>query len=321
MQIRTALTLSCFAFLVAVHLAAAQTASERSADAASAGAYALKLPVDEVSLQFHAADAHGLPVNDIRENEMKVLDNGMPARRMLAFYPMTNFPIRAGMLLDTSESMTRSIAASRAIAAELAEYVLRQKSDQAFVMDFGYTSNLVQDWTGNATLLTTGIGKITAKNQNPLPGTALLDTVFRACFYGFGKIDHAASGNFILVFTDGEDNESHTSLAEVVDICQQTNTAVYAFLPIDDPPDYSPGPSMLRSLAEQTGGRVFHESSSATENNDDLRVIEEDVRNQYRLVYKPAELKHNGSFHRIELQGPDRVQSIFVRTGYYAPSR
>jgi hypothetical protein len=44
------------------------------------------------------------------------------------------------------------------------------------------------------------------------------------------------------------------------------------------------------------------------------------MRNQYRIAYKPAELKHDGAFHEIELVGPDRVKSITVRSGYYAPA-
>jgi KaiC/GvpD/RAD55 family RecA-like ATPase len=53
---------------------------------------------------------------------------------------------------------------------------------------------------------------------------------------------------------------------------------------------------------------------------DDLRIIEADMRNQYLLVYKPAELKHDSSFHRIELKAPERADSITIRSGYYAPA-
>jgi hypothetical protein len=55
--------------------------------------------------------------------------------------------------------------------------------------------------------------------------------------------------------------------------------------------------------------------------SEDLRVIEADLRNQYRLYYNPAELKHDGAFHRIELQTPERVEKVVIRSGYYAPVR
>jgi Ca-activated chloride channel homolog len=76
----------------------------------------------------------------------------------------------------------------------------------------------------------------------------------------------------------------------------------------------------LTELASETGGRVFHDTGSEAGVYSDLRVIEADLRNQYRLVYKPAALKHDGSFHHIELKVPERVTSIITRSGYYAPA-
>ncbi|WP_263382750.1 hypothetical protein [Granulicella arctica] len=49
--------------------------------------------------------------------------------------------------------------------------------------------------------------------------------------------------------------------------------------------------------------------------------MEADLRDQYRIIYKPADLKRDGSYHRIDLTGPERVDSITVRSGYYAPRR
>jgi VWFA-related protein len=138
--------------------------------------------------------------------------------------------------------------------------------------------------------------------------------------YQFCKIDHAASGNFILLFSDGEDNASHTSLKDAVEACQRSNTAIYAFR-AEPVTSSSAGPRNLVELTSETGGRIFHDDEIETEIANDLRIIEADLRNQYRLVYKPEDLKHDGSFHRIELRAPGRVNSIVVRTGYYAPAR
>ena len=83
---------------------------------------------------------------------------------------------------------------------------------------------------------------------------------------------------------------------------------------------FSDGPKTLMQLASQTGGRVFKNEGSDEEIYDDLRIIEADLHDQYRLVYQPAELKHDGSFHRVKLKSPERVESIVVRAGYYAPA-
>jgi VWFA-related protein len=290
------------------------------AAAQSASSYTLTVPVNEVSLTFHASDSHGLPINDLKHGEIKILDNGKPPRRVLAFYVFEDHPIRAGILMDTSQSMQQRLPASRAIAIQYAQHLLRQQTDQAFLMDFGFTANILQPWTGDPATLANGIRRVRTGKENPLAGTALYDSLFRACFYEFGKINHDASGNFILLFSDGEDNASHTALKDVVNICQQSNTAIYAFRTEDKSNLFSNGPGTLADLTSQTGGRVFPGDDSPTEVDNDLRTIEADLRNTYRLVYQPAELKPDGSFHRIALRGPERVDSISVRTGYYAPT-
>jgi VWFA-related protein len=283
------------------------------------GDFKLKVAVDEVVVTFHAADAQGLPVNDLKLSDIELLDNDKPPQRVLVFDSMVDYPIRAGILMDTSESMAQGIAANRAVAVAYARRVLRRKTDEAFVVDFGYVSNIRQNWSGDSAALSTAVRGIVAGRANPLGGTALFDALFRACFYQFGKVDHAASGNFILLFSDGEDNASHTSLADAVDACQKANTAIYAFR--GPAQESSMGPGALAELAAQTGGRVFHLDDTEAGIYDDLRVIDADLRDQYRIVYRPSELKHDGSFHEIELRVPDRVTSIHVRTGYYAPSR
>ena len=99
--------------------------------------YGLRVFDDEVVVTFHAADANGLPVNDLKLDELRLLDNGRPPRKVLDFKSLQDFPIRAGILIDTSESMRESLVGNRAISIQYAQKLLRQKTDQAFVMDFG----------------------------------------------------------------------------------------------------------------------------------------------------------------------------------------
>ncbi len=104
-------------------------------------------------------------------------------------------------------------------------------------------------------------------------------------------------------------------------MCQRTNTSIYAFRVEPKSSFFSAGPATLTELASKTGGRVFDADESDDAVNKDLQTIETDLRNQYRLVYKPAALKHDGAFHRIELKIPERVASIHIRSGYYAPEK
>ena len=222
--------------------------------------------------------------------------------------------------MDASESMQSHISGNRAIAVQYAQRFLRQQTDQAFVGDFVRRARILQPWTADPTALTAAIRKVSAGAGSLSQGTAIFDTVYRACEFQFGAIDNAASGNFILLFSDGEDNTSAMRLQDAVDACQRANTTIYAFRAEPEPGFSSPGPATLAELTAQTGGRVFRDNDSEAAIYDDLRIIEADLRNQYRLVYKPADLKHDGTFHRIALIPPERVDSITIRSGYYAPA-
>lgn len=282
--------------------------------------FRLKLPVNEVVLTFHAADPQGAPVTDLKPNEVTILDNGSPPRRIIAFDPLLDRPIRAGILLDTSDSMQRELSRNKAIAERYATRMIRQSSDQAFVMDFGFTWEMAQPWTPEPARLSQAIRNVRLKGASPLGGTALFDAIFRACYYGFDKIDPTVTGNFLLLLSDGEDTRGHTSMEEALKACQLSNIVIYVFRPPLGA-GYSTGPKTLQELAEKTGGRVFAADDSKDAIEADFKTIDSEMRNQYRLVYAPAELKPDGSFHRIELQLPGRVSRFNVRPGYYAPGQ
>jgi Ca-activated chloride channel homolog len=312
---------SLIVFAVIAYVGRIDSQTSHAADQ-SAAAYSLRVSVDEVSLTFHAVDAHGVAVNDLRLDELSLLDNGRPPRGVLDFQSPRSLPIRAGILMDMSQSMEETGAGDRAIAIQYAQRLLRRQTDQSFVIKFDRVSQLMQPWTNDPGVLTAGIRNHMHIDGGGghLRGTAIFDALYRACLDQFSHIDNAASGNFILLFSDGEDNASRTTLAQAVDMCQHTNTAIYAFRP-ESKESFSEGPKTLQELTSESGGQVFHDDDSEAEIYKDLSLIERDGLSQYRLIYRPAELKRDGSFHHIDLKASGRVDSIVVRSGYYAPGR
>jgi VWFA-related protein len=279
-------------------------------------------PADEVDVTFHAADAQGLPITDLKLNDLTIYDNYKAPGKILVFESLRDTPTKAGILLDTSDSMERWFARDRAIASQYVERLLRPETDHAFLEEFGYVTRVIRPWTGDAHALTTGIDESRAGRANSPGGTALFDTIYSACLYQFGKSERPVSGNFILLFTDGEDNASHIDLRSAVDMCQAADTAIYAFRP-QHTESYSSGPRNLAQLSSETGGRTFQLEGTEAEINKDLYIIDSDLRDRYWLVYRPVELKHDGSFHAIYLgsSDPARGLTIDVRSGYYAPAR
>jgi VWFA-related protein len=231
------------------------------------------------------------------------------------FESLRDLPIRAGIMLDTSASMQQQQhQVNQAIASAYIQHLLDPRIDSAFVMSFGQRFQVRQQWSNHPDALTAAIQK-----SGFVPSTtAIFDAIYAACRYQFGKLDHASSGNFILLFSDGEDDASLLSLKDAVDMCQHTNTAIYAFRSEEQSGDPE-GLRTIARLASLTGGHVFPADDSPQEIEEDLKIIQANLRNQYRLVYNPADLKRDGAFHQIVLLTPDRVSTVQTRSGYYAP--
>ena len=282
--------------------------------------FSLSVTVNEVTLEFHASDGRGLPLNDLKLADLHILDNGLPPARVSQFQILRDVPLRVAFLFDTSNSMAGSLTHNREIALQFIRNILRQSSDQAFIANFGSIAKPVQLWTNNEKALETSLRHPTVYGERARPGTALYDAVHQTCKYQFAAQDKASTSNLILLFSDGDDNASRFDLSDTVQACQHAHTAIYAFRT-----DSSVGASALAELSEKTGGRVFYDPSdsptSKSDSFDDLRQIEATQRNQYQLTYVPAEMRHDGRFHHVELNANDLQDHIEVRSGYYAPPR
>ena len=281
----------------------------------AADPYTLNVAVDEVSLTFHAADFHGIPMDDLKLDDLRILDNGKRPRQIVSFEAHQNLPVRFGILMDTSRSMLEYLRRNQAIANEYLTQLLHKQTDRAFLMRFDFDSKVLQDWTGDSDALTATLRNVAADHASRLGGTALFDSIYKACRDQFGTANPLA-GNFILLFTDGIDNASHARLEDDIDICQKANVAIYIFS-VEPKSLFSDGQKTLNKLATQTGGVIFFDQNRETIWND-LRFIDTNLRSQYRLVYKPQHFKRDGSFHHIKLDSPTRGGVITARTGYYA---
>jgi VWFA-related protein len=85
-------------------------------------------------------------------------------------------------------------------------------------------------------------------------------------------------------------------------------------------PNSDRGDRILKELAEATGGRVFH-PFKIEDVADAFRDIQEELRSQYVLAYKPATLAADGAFHPIEIQALNKKYKVRARRGYYAPKQ
>jgi Ca-activated chloride channel homolog len=280
--------------------------------------YTFHIPADEIALRFHASDRSGKPLTQLTVRDLALSDNGKAQSQIVTLQALQDLPIRAGFLFDISASVIKDIDFDRAIIQIYASRLLRRGVDQAFVMQFDTDTLLTQNWTGLDSEVASGAAGIGQRPNRYDPLTAIFDSLYTTCRDQWAKQEDS-TGNFILLFTDGEDNASHAYLSEAVDMCQRRHVAIYIF-DSGRSSHASEGYKTLNDLASQTGGRVFIHPRSGDVWHD-LQTMEAEQRYQYFLGYKPSQLTADGAFHRIRLQCSVPGARIATRSGYYAFAR
>jgi Ca-activated chloride channel family protein len=292
----------------------AQPAVTPSASGQSDQQYTITRQVNEVDLVFTVTDKHGHFIKDLKQSDFALLDDQKAPDRVYSFTQQTNLPLRLGILIDTSTSIRTRFQFEQQAATEFLLQIVKPQSDKAFVMGFDVTPDYKQDWTNNLDALSFGISSL-----RPGGGTALFDAVYSACR---DKLLDAARGQepvrkAMVLVSDGDDNQSHAYLDDAIKECQRAGTIIYA-ISTNVSPSRDRGDDTLEKMAEATGGRAFY-PKNIEEMPVSFQAIQDELRSQYALVYKPADFKNDGSFRSIYLFCLDRRYVVRALKGYFAP--
>jgi Ca-activated chloride channel family protein len=277
------------------------------------GQFTIPVSVNEVYLEFAVTDKHGHFIRDLQQNQFALLDDHKAPAQVYSFTQQTNLPLRVGILIDTSTSIRQRFQFEQQAADSFLLEILRPGSDKAFIEGFDVTPDYKQDWTNNIDSLTAGI-----QGLRPGGGTALYDAVYSACrdklltSRGAEPVRKA-----IVLVSDGDDNQSHAYLEDAIKECQRAETIIYA-ISTNVSPSRDRGDDILEKMAVATGGKAFFPTRIEDMSNS-FAEIQEELRSQYALVYKPADFLANGAFRQIYLYCLDRRYTVRVREGYFAP--
>jgi VWFA-related protein len=167
----------------------------------------------------------------------------------------------------------------------------------------------------NVQLLSAGVHKLQDGG-----GTALYDAIYRACKDKFLKDrpDRPAR-KAIVVVSDGEDNQSEYSRAQAIEMAQRAEVIIYA-ISTDDSGLILRGDKVLEQLAEATGGRAFF-PFKVKDITRSFAAIEDELRSQYIVSYKPADFDADGRFRSIQISALKKDLQVRARKGYFAPQQ
>ena len=294
---------------------AAQTPAVTSAQQGAADDEAsttFKVQVNEVNLIFAVTDKHGRFVTGLRQENFGLLDNGKPPIAVVGFRQQTNLPLRVGVMVDTSSSIRSRFQFEQDSAVEFFLQTMH-RNDRAFVEGFDIQTNLAQDFTNSVDALNQGIRKL-----RPGGGTALYDSLYKTCRDQMLTLrDDLAVRKVLILLSDGDDNYSRAELSDAIKMCQRSETIVET-ISTNLSPTKDKGDETLRVISEATGGQAFY-PTKLEDVAVGFRNIEQELRSQYSLQYRPANLVDNGAFRTIYLQALDPRYKVRASKGYFAP--
>lgn len=278
------------------------------------GVFRIGVEVDLVDLIFTATDKHGHFIKDLKREDVKLLDEGKPPVRVEAFESETGLPLRVGLLIDASNSIRDRFHFEQDAAVEFLHQVVRPKSDQAFVIGFDSLSDLTQDYTDNTDALAHGIRVL-----RPGGGTALHDAVFQASEKLAKASLRGPARRAIILLSDGDDNQSRHTREEAIEAALRAEVIVYV-ISTNVTGEDKRGDKVLMRYAEATGGRVFF-PLRIEEVSNAFAEIQDELRSQYVVAYKPEDFQQDGRYRAISINAPGRPNvKIRARKGYYAPT-
>jgi len=280
--------------------------------AQDSGAPIIKVNVNEVDLVFTVTDKKGHFITGLNLSSFGLLDNGREPEAVYKFIQQTDLPLRVGIMMDTSSSIRGRFQFEQQSATDFLLQVLH-RNDRAFVEGFDIQVDVAQGFTNNIDLLDQGIQKL-----RPGGGTALFDALYSTCKDQMLTLrDAGAVRKAIILVSDGDDNYSHALESDAIKECQRAETIVYT-ISTDASPTKDKGDDILKAIADATGGRPFF-PSRIEDVGASFAGIEEELRSQYVLEYRPANFKQDGAFRTIYLHANDPRYHVRAHTGYFAP--
>ena len=281
----------------------------------------LRTVVSEVHLVFTVTDEHGRYIRDLKQDDFTILDDRKPPKEILSFHSETDLPLHVGLLIDTSQSVRDRFKFEQEAAIEFLNQTIRPKHDQSFVIGFSLKPEVTQDFTADREKLSAGIHMLQPGNL-----TAVYDAVYYACRDKLLKQAQAGPvRRAIILLSDGNDNSSNVTRERAIEMAQRAEVAVYT-ISTNLTPSGGKGRKNLEQISEATGGRSYS-PHQITQVAEAFASIQEELRSQYSVSYKPEAFKLDDHYRTIEVHAQNQKGlRIRSRKGYrtrereYAPN-
>jgi len=274
----------------------------------------VKVDVDVVRVNATVTDIQNRVITGLDKEHFKVWEDKIA--QSIESFSTEDEPVSLGIVFDVSGSMKDKISTARDAAVTFLK--TGNPEDEYFLEVFSNRPQVAEDFTSDISKLQ---NKLVFQNTNGM--TAMYDAVYLSMV----KLKEGTnSKKALLLITDGEDNRSRYTFANVRDYVKEQDVQVYAIGIVSDFNSQlgsgRTGRALIEELSDLTGGHAFF-PDSVYDLEDICTKIAVELKNQYVLTYRSTNAVKDGKWRKIRVQvdGPKGVGRLNVRfkNGYYAP--
>src|SRR5262252_9212559 len=117
----------------------------------------LKVNVNVVQLFFNVKDKHGALIPNLTKDDFTIAEDSKP-QTIKYFTAESNLPLTLGMMIDASGSQRNVIDMEKQVGGAFLKQILTDK-DEAYVMSFDISVDLLQDFTRDTHRLQAALNK------------------------------------------------------------------------------------------------------------------------------------------------------------------
>lgn len=295
------------------------------------GAFSARSEVQMVEIPV-TISAGGKPVATLRPADV-IVKEGQTVRNVESIAGAPDVPVTIGILIDTSESMYKTLPDVQEAAIRFLDSTL-QPGDRAFIVSFDSKAGLIQPPTTDREALRRAILSL-----RPHGMTALND----AMILGLLQFEGVKSRRALVVFTDGFDRTSRYRAEDLNQLSQRMNVPIYGIAPpvkrslpparIAEPtrndrwaaPLYDgtasrPDAAMasLDEIARSSGGHLQTLTSLQSIGGVYARIAEA-LRAQMLITIRTDPATAENEWRPVTVSAASRGVDVRAPAGYYAP--
>jgi Ca-activated chloride channel family protein len=252
-----------------------------------------------VQLYPVVTDRSGHAVEGLKRSDFTVLEDGRPVR--IEDFESKPSTLRLALLMDVIGSMGDRISLVQEAAQGLLDSL--RAADEVALYAFNDSTRRLVAPTRDRAAVVAGLETLQAAGA-----TGLYDAVVRVV----DDLGRLGGRKAVLVFSDGRDRGSTTTLERAVEAARRSDVLIYSIGAVS-PNDEGKGREDLLALARTSGGKAlfFDETQDLA---DGFSAVVEDLRAQYFLSFAPPAGPPGVRRLQVKVRNGDYV--VRARTAY-----